>query len=78
MEVKTFKTREILKKSERCGCYYCGYTFNYSDINEWFDGGKTAACPQCSVDSVIGSNQVDNLDMALKKMNKEFFGSESV
>ena len=47
--------RGELEKSELCGCFYCLTTFQPSDIVEWIDGGQTALCPKCSVDSVIGS-----------------------
>jgi hypothetical protein len=37
----------------KCGCYYCLAVFEPKEINEWTDGGETALCPRCSIDSVI-------------------------
>jgi hypothetical protein len=47
-------------ESEKCGCFSCGETFPPSAIREWTDEGsadneRTALCPRCGVDSVIGS-----------------------
>ena len=45
--------------SAACGCFYCGATFPPAAIAEWVDEweeiGQTALCPQCGIDSVIGS-----------------------
>ncbi len=45
--------KEHIMVSDKCGCFYCQETFFPSEINEWCDGGETAICPKCSVDSVI-------------------------
>ncbi|MFV1919076.1 MULTISPECIES: cytoplasmic protein [Sphingomonas] len=48
--------REQLERSGVCGCFYCQATFMTASIDEWLeDEGGTALCPQCGVDSVIGS-----------------------
>jgi hypothetical protein len=47
--------REELLGSEQCGCFYCLRIYSPSDINDWIDGGETAICAYCPVDSVIGS-----------------------
>lgn len=44
---------EDIKRVSRCACFYCKRVFNESDIKEYTDGGKTAICPYCGVDSVI-------------------------
>lgn len=51
----SFRNRSELEKSDLCGCFYCFATFPPSAIVEWADDGQTAICPECSVDSVIGS-----------------------
>jgi hypothetical protein len=38
----------------RAGCFYCLKTFDVSDIKEYTDKGKTAICPHCHIDSVVG------------------------
>ncbi len=50
------KNRETLRKSDLCGCYQCGVIFKPSVLQpeDWMDGGETALCPYCGMDSVIG------------------------
>ncbi len=48
------KHRAEIEKSEKCGCFFCLSTFTPSEIEDWTDGGQTAICPECMVDSVIG------------------------
>jgi hypothetical protein len=51
--------RDELISSDLCGCFYCLEIFGPGKIVEWIDeiksGGKTAVCPFCRIDSVIGS-----------------------
>jgi len=47
--------RAELEKSSSCGCFYCLAIFPPSEIYDWIDEGRTALCPKCPVDSVIGS-----------------------
>jgi hypothetical protein len=47
--------RAELELSEICGCFYCMAIFAPSSITEWIDDEQTAICPECPVDSVIGS-----------------------
>jgi hypothetical protein len=52
--------RSALAESTLCGCFYCLATFPPGEIVEWIDEenpdgeGRTALCPRCGVDSVIG------------------------
>ena len=47
--------RESLKKDSVCGCFYCLKIFSPTEITEWIkDANKTALCPYCEIDSVIG------------------------
>jgi hypothetical protein len=50
-----FQQREELEHSDGCGCFYCFTTFPTSEIKTWVDGNRTAICPNCGMDSVIGS-----------------------
>ena len=45
--------REALKKSRRCGCFYCGSIYDPKEIKVWIDGKQTALCARCGIDSVI-------------------------
>ena len=48
--------RSEVASSDICGCFYCGAIFPPGEILEWIDDGKTALCPKCTVDSVLGSS----------------------
>src|SRR5262245_50647288 len=43
-----------LWRSGLCGCFCCLDVFEFEDVREWTDGGQTALCPSCGIDSVIG------------------------
>ncbi len=71
--------KQILE-SEVCGCFYCSHIFKPSDIVEWIDeleetgGGRTAICPKCGIDSVIGSASGYPITTSfLKKMQRNWF-----
>lgn len=49
------RNRDEVTASETCGCAYCQITFKPTQIERWTDGGQTALCPACGIDSVIGS-----------------------
>lgn len=50
-----FNRREI-ERSTTCGCFYCCAIFQAKEIKEWTDQGLTPICPECSIDSVLGSD----------------------
>lgn len=50
--------RDEVMLSEKCGCFYCLKIFKPSEIKEWTEGQKTALCPHCGIDSVIGSSSL--------------------
>jgi hypothetical protein len=50
----TFKNRQEIVASRKCGCFYCRDTFEAASVTEWWDHGMTAVCPLCGIDSVIG------------------------
>ena len=51
--------REELMQSETCGCFQCGAIFKPDEIKEWEyekkGVGTTALCPNCGMDTVVGS-----------------------
>ena len=53
----SFKNRPEVMASDRCGCFHCHAIFAPNEVDYWVtdDGGDTATCPSCTVDSVIGS-----------------------
>lgn len=66
-----------LMSSNLCGCFYCNRLFKPNRVKEFVtekDGTRTAHCPYCGIDSVIGDFAYRNLDSkVLKEMHKEFF-----
>ena len=64
-----------LEKDNICGCFYCLRIYNPKEIEEWTDGGKTAICPKCDIDSVIGESSGFPITKEfLIAMNKRWFG----
>ncbi len=47
---------DLIRRSDFCGCFQCGEIFKPSHLQaeDWTDGGETALCPHCGMDSVIG------------------------
>ena len=68
------KHRNEVLRSEACACFYCLHSFAPSEIVEWTDGNKTALCPKCGIDSVLGSVAGFPLTAEfLGEMNKHWF-----
>ena len=50
-----------IARSAICGCFHCGQIYTRAEITDWLDDriegkeGRTALCPRCGIDSVIGS-----------------------
>ena len=46
---------DSIRASKMCGCFYCGKIFPAEEVLDWYDDKtKTATCPYCTIDSVIG------------------------
>ena len=73
----SFKNYDEILGSKECGCFYCKAVFLSSLISEWVDekdGGQTALCPKCAIDSVIGDKSGYQLTQQfLSDMNKYWF-----
>ena len=68
---KCRRNRESLKKSKKCGCFYCLRIFKPDEIKEWAVGGD-AICP-CMIDSILASHDIKITKKLLKEMHKRFF-----
>lgn len=55
----TFENKEILSKTNKCGCMHCLEIFSVNELEEdlWIDKGNTALCPFCMVDVVIPESE---------------------
>jgi hypothetical protein len=68
------KHRTEIFKSQTCACFYCLQSFAPAEIVEWTDKNKTALCPKCGIDSVLGSAAGFPLTAEfLGEMNKHWF-----
>ena len=48
--------RAEVEASDVCGCFYCRATYPPVAIENWLnEGDGTALCPECTIDSVLGS-----------------------
>lgn len=66
--------KEAIERSGMCACFHCLKSFHSMEVTEWTDGGQTAVCPVCSVDSVLGDSQPVPLDeVFLVQMNLAWF-----
>ena len=67
--------KEYLEKVNKCGCFYCLKVFNPKEIKAWCNGGETAVCPYCGIDSIIYDNKFYPVETwFLEKMKKHWFG----
>lgn len=68
------RNRMELARSQKCGCFYCLRTFAPEEIERWIDEGKTALCPFCQIDSVVGdASGYSVTEGFLKTMNAYWF-----
>ena len=66
----SFHNREQVMQSAACGCFHCLASFPGSEVHEWLDGGQTAVCPRCGIDSVL-ANVTD--EMILRSLHHHRF-----
>ena len=72
----SIKNEESILKSDFCGCFHCISIFPVADIKEMVvekDGFKTAICPICGIDSVLGDASVDITAEILESLNAHYF-----
>ena len=50
----SFKNRQEIEQSTKCGCFNCQRIYCPTEVEDYVDEGKTALCPYCGIDSVIG------------------------
>ena len=71
-----YNEEEVLK-SKKCGCFYCGNIYIPMDVRDYMaerNGQKTAWCPFCGIDAVIGdASGYEITEELLKEMNEVFF-----
>jgi hypothetical protein len=66
--------RDEIALSQRCGCFFCRAVFDAKVPMEYVDDGRTALCPNCGCDAVIGDKAGYELtDDFLKAMFRKWF-----
>lgn len=69
-----FDNRDEVQASDLCGCIYCLTTFTSAAVSEWCDEDATALCPNCHIDTVLGSKAGFPLSAEfLSAMKKRWF-----
>lgn len=48
--------KTLILKDKKCGCFFCMKIFSPAEIIEWIDDDKTALCPNCCIDAIIGES----------------------
>jgi hypothetical protein len=82
---KCVNHRSEIEKSSLCGCFCCMEIFSPSAIECWVDWpesaaeghelsvGTTALCPQCGIDSVIGSAPGYPIDVGFLSAMRDYW-----
>lgn len=71
-----------MSPDSQCGCFYCGSRFAAGEVDDWsvnLQGGFTALCPRCGIDSVLVAKSVESLGAKfgpelLRQMRAAWFG----
>ena len=70
----TLRNRKEIESSDNCVCISCCEIFYASEVEDYIDEGKTALCPRCGIDAVIGGCTGISMDReTISELNKEFF-----
>ncbi len=74
----SIRNEESILKSNLCGCFHCISILAATDIklSEMMvekDGFRTAICPICGIDAVIGDASVEITAELLEEMNSHYF-----
>ena len=71
--LEAFKNKTRIASSRQAGCYHCCKIYPAESVTLFTDNGQTAICPECGVDSVLGSASGIELTVEnLEKINKEW------
>ena len=74
----SIRNEESILKSDSCGCFHCISIFPVGDVksSEMMvekDGVKTAICPICGIDAVLGDSSVEVSAELLEALNEYYF-----
>ena len=74
----SIRNEESINNSDFCGCFHCISIFpvadvKLSDLIIEKDGHRTAICPICGIDAVLGDASVEITAEILEMMNEYYF-----
>ena len=70
-----FENRDLVQSSWKCACFGCMSSFTPDEIIEWHDGGLTAFCPDCQMDTVLADSSGISIEKPfLETMNELWLG----
>ena len=74
----SIRNEESIRKSNLCGCFHCISISPVADVklSEMVvekDGSRTAICPICGIDAVLGDASVEITAEILEVLNEHFF-----
>ena len=70
----TYMNRDEIEKSGHIQCAGCGRKMQPSDITEYIDDGKTAVCPYCGTDALLGDGAGQTLtDFRIRAVHNHYF-----
>jgi hypothetical protein len=74
----SIRNEESIRKSNLCGCFHCISILAATDVKSSAmvvekDGFRTAICPICGIDSVLGDASVEVSAELLESMNSHYF-----
>ena len=74
----SIRNEESINNSDFCGCFHCISIFpvadvKLSDLIIEKDGHRTAICPICGIDAVLGDASVEITAELLEEMNEHYF-----
>lgn len=79
LHLQTIGNADRVKRAGQCGCFHCMNRFPAAEVQRFLpekDGGSTALCPRCGVDSVLSDQDTAALtDELIAEMNRRFFAS---
>jgi hypothetical protein len=71
----TIRHHTEVMASAKCGCFHCLSVFSPQEIVKWVDGGLTALCPRCVIDSVLPEASGHPISIEfLRQMKAHWFG----
>lgn len=74
---QSYANEEQIRHSTQCGCFFCESLFDSATVIDFCqeDGDKrTALCPHCGMDTVIGdSTGISITPELLHQLNQQYF-----